>query len=155
MFHLKVDVSHCCLNKVEEMIKSSNGQSKSQILANNTGANIRKKTFQHVTEDFDSLMQTNLASMCELSELFHSLLKGKDKNKKCTSSIVNVGSVAGSSSLKSGTIYAATKAAMSQLTANLACEWASDGIRVNCAMFDTCAFLFSKNLKGVFFFTNH
>ena len=31
-----------------------------------------------------------------------------------------------------GTPYAATKAAMNQLTGNLACEWARDGVRVNC-----------------------
>ena len=31
-----------------------------------------------------------------------------------------------------GTPYAATKAAMNQLTGNLACEWAADGIRINC-----------------------
>ena len=34
--------------------------------------------------------------------------------------------------MKSGTPYAATKAAMNQLTGNLACEWGLDGIRVNC-----------------------
>lgn len=32
---------------------------------------------------------------------------------------------------RSGTIYGMTKAAMNQLTKNLACEWAKDGIRVN------------------------
>lgn len=31
----------------------------------------------------------------------------------------------------SGSIYAMTKAAMAQLSKNLACEWAQDGIRVN------------------------
>jgi short-subunit dehydrogenase len=31
-----------------------------------------------------------------------------------------------------GSIYAATKAAMDMLTKNLACEWAKDNIRVNC-----------------------
>jgi NAD(P)-dependent dehydrogenase (short-subunit alcohol dehydrogenase family) len=31
-----------------------------------------------------------------------------------------------------GSIYAATKAAMDMLTKNLACEWAKDYIRVNC-----------------------
>lgn len=30
-----------------------------------------------------------------------------------------------------GSIYAMTKAAMGQLSKNLACEWAKDGIRVN------------------------
>ena len=32
---------------------------------------------------------------------------------------------------RSGTLYAATKGAMNQLTKNLACEWAKDGIRCN------------------------
>lgn len=33
--------------------------------------------------------------------------------------------------LKSGVVYAMTKAAMNQMTFNLACEWAADNIRVN------------------------
>jgi Tropinone reductase 1 len=34
-------------------------------------------------------------------------------------------------SLRSGTVYAMSKAAINQLAKNLACEWAKDGIRVN------------------------
>ena len=118
------------LTKVKEMIKSSNGQSNLQILVNNVGSNIRKKTIDYTAEDFDTLIQTNLASMYELSKLCHPLLKSK---RSISSSIVNIGSVAGGSPcIKTGTIYAATKAAMNQLTANLSCEWAPDGIRVNC-----------------------
>jgi Tropinone reductase 1 len=33
--------------------------------------------------------------------------------------------------LKSGVVYAMTKAAMVQMTFNMACEWAMDNIRVN------------------------
>ncbi len=33
--------------------------------------------------------------------------------------------------MKSGVVYAMTKAAMTQMTYNLACEWALDRIRVN------------------------
>lgn len=33
---------------------------------------------------------------------------------------------------RSGSIYAMTKAALNQLTKNLACEWAKDGVRANC-----------------------
>lgn len=33
--------------------------------------------------------------------------------------------------MKSGVVYAMTKAAMTQMTYNLACEWAGDRIRVN------------------------
>ena len=47
--------------------------------------------------------------------------------------VVNIGSVAGVTCMKSGSIYAATKAAMNQLTGNWACEWGkTDQIRVNC-----------------------
>lgn len=49
-----------------------------------------------------------------------------------SSSVVNIGSVAGVTCMKSGTIYASTKAAMNQLTGNWACEWGLDGIRINC-----------------------
>jgi Tropinone reductase 1 len=33
--------------------------------------------------------------------------------------------------MRSGVVYAMTKAALSQMCYNLACEWADDGIRVN------------------------
>ena len=33
--------------------------------------------------------------------------------------------------MNSGVFYAMSKAALNQLTKNLACEWAKDGIRVN------------------------
>ena len=50
-----------------------------------------------------------------------------------SSSVVNIGSVAGLVGMKSGTPYAAMKAAMNQLTKNWACEWwGPDDIRVNC-----------------------
>ena len=47
-------------------------------------------------------------------------------------SIINIGSVAGVTSLRTGTPYAMTKAAMAQFTRNIACEWATHGIRSNC-----------------------
>ena len=46
-------------------------------------------------------------------------------------SITNVSSVAGRTHLRTGAPYGMTKAAMNQLTKNLAVEWAPDGIRVN------------------------
>jgi Tropinone reductase 1 len=46
-------------------------------------------------------------------------------------SIVNISSVAGLAHVRTGAIYGMTKAAMIQLTRNLAVEWAPDQIRVN------------------------
>jgi Tropinone reductase 1 len=47
-------------------------------------------------------------------------------------SIVNLGSIAGYVGLPTGTPYGMTKAALSQMTRNMACDWAEDKIRVNC-----------------------
>jgi Tropinone reductase 1 len=58
--------------------------------------------------------------------MFHPLLK-KSKN----GSVVNMSSVAGLTHLRTGSPYGMSKAAMDQLTRNLAVEWAEDKIRVN------------------------
>ncbi len=64
-------------------------------------------------------------------QLAHPLLKASATPDR-TASIVMLSSVAGGpTAIKSGSIYAMTKAAMDQVTKNLACEWACDGIRVN------------------------
>lgn len=95
------------------------------ILVNNVGTNIRKPTIAYSNDEYDYLINTNLRSAFSLSQALFPYLKAA---KGC---IVNVTSVAGLTSLRSGSIYGMTKAALNQLTRNLACEWAADGIRVN------------------------
>ncbi len=102
-------------------------QGRLDILVNNVGTNVRRPTVEYDLETTNHVLRTNFESCFELSRLAHPLLK-----EAPSSSIVNIGSVAGVTCLKTGTPYAATKAAMNQLTGNLACEWAKDGIRVNC-----------------------
>jgi len=101
------------------------GWGKLDILVNNVGTNIRKPTTSYTVEEFNLIIATNLTSAFSLSQALYQLLKNA---QGC---IVNVTSVAGLTSLKSGSIYGMTKAALNQLTRNLACEWAADGIRVN------------------------
>jgi len=96
------------------------------ILVNNAGINIRKKTPAYTGEEYERIVRTNMTSMFELSRLAYPLLKSGRG-----SSIVNVASVGGMTNLSTGTPYAMTKAAMIQLSRNLAVEWAADGIRVN------------------------
>jgi len=105
---------------------------KLDVLVNNVGTNIRKKTVEFTDEDYDFIMRTNLQSVYELTKICYPYLKVTSSDKQITSSIVHIGSVAGVTCIKSGTIYAMTKAAMGQLTGNLACEWGPSGIRVNC-----------------------
>lgn len=122
---------------IEELVKNDCANpGKLDILVNNVGTNIRKPSIEYTEEDLEFILKTNFQSMFELTKLCYPYLKReKDKGKSyCsqTSSVVNIGSVAGVICMKSGTPYAATKAAMNQVTGNWACEWAPHGIRVNC-----------------------
>jgi Tropinone reductase 1 len=96
------------------------------ILVNNVGTNIRKKTPEYSAEEVDFLMNTNLLSAYHLCQLAFPLLKASGGGN-----VINVASVAGLVHVRSGSVYGMTKAAMVQLTRNLAVEWAPEGIRVN------------------------
>ncbi|XP_022956657.1 tropinone reductase homolog At5g06060 [Cucurbita moschata] len=109
---------------VQEVASAFNGTL--NILVNNVGTNIRKPSIEYSLEEFSTLMTTNFESVFHLSQLAHPLLKASGNG-----SIVFVSSVGGLVSIGSGSIYAASKSAMNQLTKNLACEWAKDNIRSN------------------------
>ncbi|GAB4191097.1 MAG: SDR family oxidoreductase [Wenzhouxiangellaceae bacterium] len=96
------------------------------ILINNVGTNIRKPALDYSEGEYHHILQTNLDSTFELSLALHPLLA-----TAAPASVVNVTSVAGLTHLRTGAPYAISKAAMIQLTRNLAVEWAADGIRVN------------------------
>ena len=97
------------------------------ILVNNVGTNIRKASVSYSKSEISHIMQTNLLAAYDLSVRCYPLLK---KNEGMAS-VVFISSVAGLTHLKTGAIYAMTKAALNQLTKNLAVEWAREGIRVN------------------------
>lgn len=96
------------------------------VLVNNAGTNIRRPTVDYSTEQARQILDTNFLSAFELSRLLHPLLC-----RGAGATVINVASVAGTLDVGSGTPYAASKAAMIQLTRNLAGEWARDAIRVN------------------------
>ncbi|CAN0854382.1 Tropinone reductase homolog At2g29170 [Linum grandiflorum] len=113
----------------QELIQTLSSQfnGKLNILINNAGTTIYKRTLEFTDEDYSYLMRTNLESAYSLSRLAHPLLKNSGEG-----SIVFMSSAAGVISLNAGSVYGMTKAAMVQLTKDLACEWAKDQIRVNC-----------------------
>ncbi|XP_057433117.1 tropinone reductase homolog At5g06060-like [Lotus japonicus] len=111
--------------KLFELVASAfNG--KLNILVNNVGTNIRKPTIEYTAEEYSKLMSTNLDSAHHLSQLAYPLLKASGNG-----SIVFISSVAALAHVGSGAVYAASKAAINQLTKYLACEWAKDNIRSN------------------------
>ncbi len=96
------------------------------ILVNNAGGNLTRAAVDYTEDEWRGIFETNLFSAFELSRYAHPLL-----TQHATSSIVNVGSVSGITAVRSGAPYGMTKAALHQLTRNLAAEWAEDGVRVN------------------------
>ncbi|CAI9772982.1 unnamed protein product [Fraxinus pennsylvanica] len=113
----KVSGSVCDVSSREQRTElmekvSSIFNGKLNILVNNVGTNIRKPTVDYSAEEYSNLMATNLESSYHLCQLAYYLLKASGNGR-----VVFISSVAG---------------AMNQLTKNLACEWAKDGIRVNC-----------------------
>jgi Tropinone reductase 1 len=96
------------------------------IVVNNVGTNIRKKTVDYIDQEYDQIMATNLKATFEICRLSYPHLKKSDQG--C---IVNMASVAGLTALPTGTPYAMSKAALAQFSRNLAVEWAPDNIRVN------------------------
>src|SRR5258707_5079244 len=96
------------------------------VLVNNVGTNIRKKLVDYAEEEYRQVLEVNLfatIALCRLCQPF--LLRGN------RASVVNIASVAGSVDVGSGAAYGMSKAALIQLTRNLAAEWAEHHIRVN------------------------
>jgi Tropinone reductase 1 len=96
------------------------------LLVNNAGTNQRRETLDYSEQEIRGLIDTNLLSAFEMCRLAHPHL-----TEHANAAIVNVSSVSGLTHVRTGSVYGMTKAALAQLTRNLACEWAADGIRVN------------------------
>ncbi|KAL0418106.1 UNVERIFIED_CONTAM: Tropinone reductase, chloroplastic [Sesamum radiatum] len=78
------------------------------------------------SKEVSMLMGTNFESAFHMCQLAYPLLKASGAG-----SVVFTSSVSGFVSLKYMSVHGASKGAINQLTKNLACEWARDGIRVN------------------------
>ncbi|MEZ6195328.1 MAG: SDR family oxidoreductase [Planctomycetota bacterium] len=100
------------------------------ILVNNAGGNLRRPALDYEEAEIRRLLETNLLAAFELSRVLQPSLRAAARHRG-PSRIVNVASVSGLVSTRTGTPYAMAKAAMIQMTRNLAVEWAADGILVN------------------------
>ena len=96
------------------------------IVVNNVGTNIRKKAVDYTALEYETIITTNMHATFDMCQRTYPLLK-----KSVSGAVVNILSVAGLTHLRTGAPYGMTKAAIHQLTRNLAVEWAGDGIRVN------------------------
>ncbi|MBH9967700.1 SDR family NAD(P)-dependent oxidoreductase [[Bacillus] enclensis] len=99
---------------------------KIDILINNAGMNIRSNAFEVTDDEWKMIMDTNLKSAFMMSQEIGSHMKENGTGK-----IINISSVAGHVALRTGVVYASTKAAMIQMTKVLAFEWGKHNINVN------------------------
>ncbi|MEN4905186.1 SDR family oxidoreductase [Luteimonas sp. TWI1416] len=96
------------------------------ILVNNAGGNVPRAATEYGEDEWREIFEINVFSAFELTRLAHPLL-----TRHASSSVVNVGSVSGITHVRTGVVYGMSKAALHQMTRNLAAEWAEDGVRVN------------------------
>lgn len=93
------------------------------------GAGVNSATpFLEITEDeFDRIVRVNLKAVFLGCQVFGQYLAGRERG----GSIINVGSMGGMVPLSRVFTYSAAKAAVHNLSRNLAREWAPKNVRVN------------------------
>lgn len=97
------------------------------VLINGAGVNSATPFFEISDDEFDKIVSTNLKSILLSCQIF-----GKKMIEQPNGgSIINLGSMSGLSPLSRVFTYSATKAAVHNLSKNLAREWAPHRVRVN------------------------
>ncbi len=108
------------------LIESVGDLGRLHILVNNAGTNIRKTMADISEAEYREIQETNVNSAFELCRRLLPLLRAG-----APACVVNNASVAGLTHLRTGAPYGMSKAALIQMTRNLAVEWAAWDIRVN------------------------
>lgn len=96
------------------------------VLVNNAGVTLDKRTLDVTDEEWDTVLATNLTSMfrCARAVVPGMIERGGGK-------VINVGSMYGVIGVARYAAYCASKAAVDALSRSLAVEWARHNIQVN------------------------
>ncbi|MFT4640206.1 MAG: NAD(P)-dependent dehydrogenase (short-subunit alcohol dehydrogenase family) [Verrucomicrobiales bacterium] len=97
------------------------------ILVNGAGVNSPTPFLDITEEEFDRIWQTNTKAVFVACQVFGAYFI----EKKIEASVINVGSMSAVTPLSRVFTYSLTKAAVHNLSKNLAREWAPNRIRVN------------------------
>ncbi len=99
------------------------------ILVNNAGINIRKQPQEYSLAEYHEVMNTNLTSAFNCSQLAYPEMKKSGAGK-----IINIGSMMSIFGASFTTPYATSKGGIVQMSRAMACAWAKDNIQVNCVL---------------------
>ena len=100
---------------------------KCDILVNGAGVNAATPFLEVPEEEFDRIFATNAKAVFVACQVFGKYFL----DNKIEASVINVGSMSGVIPLSRVFTYSMTKAAVHNISKNLAREWATDNIRVN------------------------
>ncbi len=96
------------------------------VLVNGAGVNSPTPFFDITEDEFDKIITVNLKGLILGCQIF-----GKHMVEQKSGSIINLGSASGLNPLSRVFTYSASKAAVHNISKNLAREWATSGVRVN------------------------
>ena len=99
---------------------------KVDILVNGAGVNSPTPLLEIEDEEFARILDINLGAILRSCQVF-----GRQMLEQGGGSIINIGSISGLGPLSKVFTYSASKAAVHNLSKNLAREWAEQGVRVN------------------------
>jgi len=99
------------------------------ILVNNAGINIRKQPQEYTLAEYHEVMNTNLTSAFNCSQLAYPEMKKAGGGK-----IINIGSMMSIFGASFTAPYATSKGGIVQMSRAMACAWAKDNIQVNCVL---------------------
>lgn len=113
------------LNDLLDSVIEQSGRA--DILVNGAGVNSPTPFVEITDEEFLSILDINLVGVMRACQVFGNYFLSRD----VPGSIINMGSISGLNPLSRVFTYSASKAAVHNLTRNLAREWADRDIRVN------------------------
>lgn len=112
------------LQQLHDSVMEAHGRI--DCLINGAGVNSPTPFFDISEEEFDGIMTINMKAVFSACQVF-----GKTMVERGSGSIINVGSMSGLIPLSRVFTYSMSKAAVHNLSKNLAREWAPAGVRVN------------------------
>ncbi len=125
---MRVDVTDAAdvQRMVEQTVERFGGL---DIMVANAGMNIRKTPESYALEEWQQIIDTNLTSVFTCSQAAFPEFQRRGGGK-----ILTIGSMTSIFGFDVGSVYAATKGGVVQLTRSLASAWAKDNIQVNCVL---------------------
>jgi NAD(P)-dependent dehydrogenase (short-subunit alcohol dehydrogenase family) len=113
------------LNDLLDSVIAQSGRA--DILVNGAGINSPTPFLEITDEEISRIIDTNLIGVFRACQIFGNYFLSRDVQ----GSIINVGSISGLNPLSRVFSYSCSKAAVHNLTRNMAREWADRDIRVN------------------------